>query len=372
MRTPAKRCGQLGLIVLLGLMGRPVRAAERPLLVVVEAPPALDVDATEVRRAVGAELRCETVAPLKTPGDPPERVLIVALDRDRITMSLRAGDLAPLTRSIPSPPEPAARLRTIGWLAGNLARDQVSPIVAESGGAPLLPPMPDLPALPPPGPAASGAPPPPAVPSVEPPAFEAPPATVTAHFDPTPVRRSPWTIGAAAGPAVSTYQLGHDVRQTLFGHWPASHVTDFLSETNTTWRVELQHHTDGSRLFTGLALDGSTGDSDAPEIVGAAALAGSVLQWGRWSLQASLGAGVDLEERMGTFLTASHSSQYGFTSSITNESSVRPGLFAAGALALSHPVFASLDMVLSVDAHLSIIDENDGYLAAMLGIRYAL
>ena len=66
--------------------------AERPLLVVVEAPPALDVDAAEVRRAVGTELRCQAVAPLKTAGDPPERALIVALDRERITLSLRTGD----------------------------------------------------------------------------------------------------------------------------------------------------------------------------------------------------------------------------------------------------------------------------------------
>ncbi len=78
------------------------RAAGDPLLVVVEAPPALDADAGEIRRAIGSELHAETIAPLKAPGEPPERALIVALDHQRIAVSLRRPDAAPIARAIPA------------------------------------------------------------------------------------------------------------------------------------------------------------------------------------------------------------------------------------------------------------------------------
>ncbi len=122
----------IGFGMLTALTGGSARAADGPLLVVVEAPPALDADAAEIRRAIGTELRSRTVAPMKTQAETSDRALIVALDRDRIAMSLRTSDAAPVARSIPSPPEHAARLRAIAWLAGNLARDQVSPILAEA------------------------------------------------------------------------------------------------------------------------------------------------------------------------------------------------------------------------------------------------
>ncbi len=375
MKTPAKGSCLLGLVVLVGLVG-PLRAAERPLLVVVEAPPALDVDAAEVRRAIGIELRCETVAPTKTPGDPPERALIVALDRNRITVSLRAGDLAPVTRSIPTPPEPAARLRAIVWLAGNLARDQVSPIVAASVNAPGLPPIPDLPQ---PAPSPSGDSPtsPASAPPIEPPPFETTETTLTSHFNPATTRRSPWTIGVAAGPAIGTYDLAHSLRQSIFGSWNASSVGDVFSHTTTTWRVELRHRTDGSRLFTGLVVEGATASDNldygnGTEILGAAGLVGSTLQFGRWSLEASFGAGVDLDQQMTAVFTITMSSTNGNTTSLSQASETRPGLFAAGTVAVSHPVFESVDAVLSLNAHVSIIDEYDGYLAALLGLRYNL
>ncbi len=161
MRTPAKGASLLGLGLVVAFSGRPARAAEAPLLVVVEAPPALEADAAEIRRAIGAELRCQTVAPMKTTADAPERALIVAIDAERIAMSLRSGDGPPVTRVIPAPAERAARLRAIAWLAGNLARDQVSPILAESPPEPsplaTVPPLPatSAPTEPPPAPTAS-------------------------------------------------------------------------------------------------------------------------------------------------------------------------------------------------------------------------
>src|SRR5690242_20524063 len=173
--------------VALALRGVPAQAAGDPLLVVVEAPPALELDAGEVRRAIGAELREPTRAPTKLAGDPAERLLIVAVEHERITMSLRDSGGDAIARAISTPPEPAARLRAIRWLAGNLARDQVSALVAQP---------PDTPAPPPPEPPR----PPPRV--VEPPRFEAPPATVTARPEPAKPATAAWTLAAAAGPAI--------------------------------------------------------------------------------------------------------------------------------------------------------------------------
>ncbi len=138
----------VGMGMFVVLSRRPARAAEGPLLVVVEAPPALDADAAEIRRAIGTELRSQTIAPMKRGGEPPERALIVAFDRDRIAMSLRTNDGAPIVRDIPAPADPTARLRAIAWLAGNLARDQVTPLVAE---APIdMTPLATIPAIAPP------------------------------------------------------------------------------------------------------------------------------------------------------------------------------------------------------------------------------
>ena len=120
--------------IFLVFSGRPAHAAEGPLLVVVEAPPALDADAAEIRRAIGTELHARTIAPMKTTSEPPRRALIVAIDHERIAMSLRTGDGTSRLRGHPGTADRAARLRAIAWLAGNLARDQVSPILRGGTG----------------------------------------------------------------------------------------------------------------------------------------------------------------------------------------------------------------------------------------------
>src|SRR6185312_268000 len=144
-----------------------------------------------------------------------ERALIVSVERDRITMSLRDSATTPVVRSIPAPADAAARLRAIAWLGGNLARDQVTGIMA----APPPPPPPSS-TEPPPAPTPTlpaPAPVPPPPPSRAP--VEQPVPTVTAAAEPVPARRSNWSIGVAAGPAISLYQTGHVFYQSLFGSW---------------------------------------------------------------------------------------------------------------------------------------------------------
>src|SRR5438874_589380 len=96
MRRPGQRWSLLRpgifFVMVVAHLGRSAHAADEPLLVVVEAPPTLDTDAPEIRRAIAAELHARTVAPMSTPAEAPGRVSIVALDHDRIAISLRAND----------------------------------------------------------------------------------------------------------------------------------------------------------------------------------------------------------------------------------------------------------------------------------------
>lgn len=342
------------------------RAAEGPLLVVVEAPPELSVDAGQIRRAIGAELGDATVAPGRLVSETSERALIVSVDGERITMSLRDSATTPVVRSIPAPADAAARLRAIAWLGGNLARDQVTGIIA---AAP--PPAPPSPTEPPPAPAVTmpaPAPAPPAPPTPAP--VEQPVSTITAAVDRVPARRSNWTIGMAAGPAISLYETGHVFYQSLFGSWNLNtSFPNIYRNDATLWRVEARRRTEGSRTFVGLSLEGmSNGEIDEiDETVGAMALTGSSLQWRTFMFEAVVGAGVDAHRPFVTLIGAGPDGR-----SFTSAPQVQPGLFAAGTLAVSHPLVDVVDWVVSVDAHMSVVDVYDGYLAATLGLRYRL
>src|SRR5437868_4123954 len=109
----------------------------KPLLVVVEASPGLGLDGRAVRERIGAELRAPVFAPSNSvTGDV---LMTVALDRTEIRVWLHDGAAPPVSRAIPMPAERADRLQAIAWLAGNVARDQVSSITRPAEPAPVGP-----------------------------------------------------------------------------------------------------------------------------------------------------------------------------------------------------------------------------------------
>jgi hypothetical protein len=361
------RAWVLGLGVTAVIAGRPdaASAADEPLLVAVEAGPDVDADPAEIRRAISVEVHLAAVAPTARESETAARALVIGVDRNHIAVALRDRYAPPVVRVIPAPADHAARVRAISWLAGNLVRDQVSAIV-DTAAAPTTPapaePSP-LRALPPR--TLEGAPPPTASPpaALEPPAFEMPAATIAIHGESRNSRATGWTIGVAAGPEFSTYETGHALRQSIVGSWNfRTSAADIYRNDGTLWRIEARHHTGGSTLFSGFALEGSSSEF-MNEIVGATAIVGTARQRRPWSFEASVAAGVDLGYR----IVLSERRE-----SVSDSEVLRPGLFAAASLAVAHTLSESMDVVLSLDFHQSVVDEYDGFFGSTLGLRYHL
>jgi hypothetical protein len=370
MNAVVKGSWLVGMGIFGAFSGHPARAAEEPLLVVVEAPPALDADAAEIRRAIGVELRAQTIAPMKRGAEPPERALIVAFDRDRIAMSLRTNDGIPVVRDIPTPTDRAARLRAIAWLAGNLARDQVTPIVAEG---PVE--MPSLATIPPAATTTPATEPPPisgVAPATAPPEPVSDLTTISTHARAPQISAGHlWTIGAADGPTTN-FPL---CKRPGLG-WPTP-CAPFGADSNgnrtygTAWRLEIQRRSRTEGSFKGAALEG-TASGFAPQLIGISAFLGSARRHGQWTFEPTFGAGLELSYAYAgaSVVTSIQSSANGFTSTVTASDSFRPALSADGALALAHPIAESLDAVLRLGAHVSSGDFSAWFLSVTLGLRY--
>lgn len=339
--------------------GRPAHAAEGALLVVVEAPPALEADAAEIRRAIGVELRSQTIAPLQRSADSPGRALIVAFDRDRIAMSLRTNDATPIVRDIPAPTDRAARLRAIVWLAGNLARDQVTPIVAESPAEAT--PLATIPSIAP-------------APATEPPPLPSPTSTPTAVVPAAPV------VPTAAETVATTGRIAPPENLNGAYHWSITFAdgptANNAKEQNrriagTAWHLDVQRRSEKNGFLLGAALSGTNGDF-APEGIGMLVFVGSASRHGRWTFEATAGGGLELGEETVLSMTATHSSTNGFESTATQADAVRPGLLADAGVAVSHPLWQSVDAVVRLGAHLSTISLDDWFLTTTLGLRYNL
>ena len=121
----------------------------------------------------------------------------------------------------------------------------------------------------------------------------------------------------------------------------------------------------------GAALSGTNGDF-APEGIGMLVFMGSASRRGRWSFEATIGAGLELGEESVLSLTATHSSTNGVVSTATQTDALRPGLVADAGVAVAHPLWQSVDAVVRLGAHLSTISVADGFLTTTLGLRYNL
>jgi hypothetical protein len=349
--------------------GQPARAADGPLLVVVEAPPALEADAAEIRRAIGAELHAHTIAPMSTPAEASGRALIVALDRERIAMSLRANDGTSVARVIPAPADHAARLRAIAWLAGNLARDQVSPILAEGPAEPS--PLATIPSLPATFPATEPPPTPaPSSPSVAPSSVAPPPnnaggTTISIRTEP----RSPpgplrWSISGSVGPVIAGVARDWGTSWHLFGPQPS-----------TAWQLTVQRSREHERLVIGGTLEGTyneDGNGDGPQLIGANVFVGIGSRFRYFALEATIGAGPEaaLDNQAG--VTSRSTQMDGNTTSVVEYSVYRLDLYGQGTAIAAIPLGGSVEGLVGLGVHLNAFQEHNWFATATVGLRYEL
>lgn len=345
-------------------------AVADPLLVVVETAPGAAVDAVEVRQAITEELGTAVRAPRDgaTPDTPD--LLIVAVDRAEIRMSLRASGAGAVSRAVPAPGDRKARLQSIGWLAGNLARDQVGPIVAwvpapglvsgasaEGEGEPS---------------ARAEVPPPPAPRlTTDPPPFAETADRETAgtsggvvSMEATPAAAGgtgpTWSLAVGGGPSL-LYQGSGDREIPT---WPGPGV----------WYLELQRRASSDGLILGAVLDVGPDmaagiKSGSIDFIGAAALVGGGLRFRRIFVEATGGLGLEAYNSVATVQSETTS---GMQTTIKSQgfSTVILGLYLRGQATAGVALSKYFDVMASLGGHLGSVGRRDAFFTSSLGLRF--
>jgi hypothetical protein len=358
MRKLGTWIGVLGIVV----VARAARAGEggdTPLMVAAEIAPGVGLDGEDVRRVIAEELHRRIVAPALAPTVDAEDVLVVAINEARIVVSFHARSDERASRAITTPPDRAARLRAVAWLAGNLARDQVSPLVMAAAMTA------------PPKSAAPVAAAPPATPAVvEPPAAVAPPTETPAasaqsealELRATPAERSTddptWTVTASAGPSMEYLALRH---------WNEySQGSDF---GQAAWQLEVQRRRlDGWIL--GAALDYGPSDGHG---FGLAVTGGMEQRWRGFRLEESLGVGLESAYVRSVMTMVTDSSTAGESTQTTRSTSMSTTPYARLFATASHPIWHAWDVVARFGAHTILATTaEDTFFTASLGVRLRL
>ena len=288
MNAALKGSCLVGIGIFVAFSGRPARAAEGPLLVVVEAPPALDADAAEIRRAIGVELRRRDHRPdeaeCRTTWTRTDRRVRPRSNRD-VASHERCHADRPRYPGTDRPGRAAARHR----LAGRESRPR--PGHADRRGGVRRNNAPDDNSV-----------------NRASPGDRAAPAAVTDGDRQRPLfrqlrsrrprrdrhdnrenrssRKPEWSLSAGRSrsrtvrPPISP-EYHRSKRELMFG---------------TAWHLDVQRRSGKNGFLLGAALSGTNGDF-APEGIGMLVFVGSASRRGRWSFEATVGAGVELGER---------------------------------------------------------------------------
>lgn len=358
MRTVRKSllCAALAAAV----ASRNAHGASQPVLVVVESAPGVAVDARDVRQAIEAELGVPVLAPTDATAASASNVLIVAVDRTDIRMSLRGSADGLVSRTIPAPLDRPARMREIGWLAGNLARDQVSGIVAAPAERGQLSPprvVASADAI-----ATTELPSPASSPENHKPAAvqgAEPAATIAGSTEFAPGASVSWLVTVAGGPTSNTYELKGEEPSRI---------------GNNDYQVEIERQSSNSRLVFGAALDVGAENCG----LGLAGFLGSRWRHGHWFLEATAGIGLAFWTSV-PHMTVTTSPLTGVSSVTTVSPSAdsEPAPFARGVGELGYSITPEVDLLARVGGHLATLTDTGGswsmdFITAGAGLRVRL
>jgi hypothetical protein len=343
--TSTRRSIAFTFVAFIATAGR-ARGADEPLLVAVEVAPGLDLTPADVRQAVASELGIPVVGSREAAANTGTDVLLVWVDARELRMSLRTGVASAVSRTIVMPPDRAGRLRSISWLAGNLGRDQVGPIVAR--GTP---------------PAAAHAPP-----ATQPPRFPAAAAphdgagtdaVVTSGSTSGERERTDatWAITVGGGPTVQSY-FGN-------GNWPAFVWGDGM------YHVDVQHQARPESVLLGLTLEAGPSQA-APHYLGAAAFIGSGWHGRRFFLEGTVGLGVEVLGGPVKRVTVTNNSMTGTASETTTTFEPTLGLYARAQATGGVRFSQDFDVVAQVAVHLSSTGQRGCFLSSTIGVRMRL
>jgi hypothetical protein len=341
-------CRSISLAVLgIATAAGTARGADVPLVVAVEVGPGVDIGPADVRQIVAAELGTPVIGSRESTTAGASDVLLVSLEPHEIRMSLRAGAAPILSRTIAAPPDRPGRLRSIGWLAGNLVRDQVGPIVSSGEARPpvALAPSATEPPAQVPIPALSGSAGPAAV------------AETRRASRPDPVTHSPWAFTASGGP-------------TLRGQFSPSYRDLNKVDRGTAYHVEVQHQASPDSLLFGVALEVGP---DAPEHYGGVAVfVGSGWQRRSWFTEGNFGLGVEVLDGRVRRTMATNSSTTGTTTETTVTLEPIPGLYARVQGTVGVHIAQAFDLVAQLGVHLASGGLGGSFLGSTVGMRLRL
>jgi len=279
-------------------------------------------------------------------------------------MSLRPRASGAVSRAVPAPGDRKARLQSIGWLAGNLARDQVSAIVA-----PVLPPAsvsassverPEGPTLAP-------------SPATEPTRLtdDAAPARAPALAGVIAAQPSPTVVGAGAtdptwsltvGGGPSALWPGSDDRPQ--SAWPGPGI----------WYLEIQRHASAGGLILGGLLevgpDMAPGSQPSPQtFLGLAGLVGVGHRFKRTFVEVTAGLGVEAYETDTEIRRETTTTDAGVQNTVFQSIPITTlALYLRGQMTAGLALSGSFDLLASFGGHLGA-GRKDHFLTSSLGIR---
>jgi hypothetical protein len=339
------------------------RAADEPLLVVVEAKPGADVAPADIRAALREELKGPVLSPEDAKASEATRLLVVTLDGPTIRVSLRDSPSELVTRTVAAPVGQSERLRTITWLAGNLARDQVTGIVdgpAPSSTAAHAPPRASAsPAGTPALPATAVAQPvqPPPVTPVAPTSSAPADSISVTSSSATSNRASEWAVTVSAGRLLVPFPDGPSFSADAIG----------AAGPGSAYELRVQRPLDNHDFNLSLAVD--IGQLVSGRFIGMAGLVGKHWDYRHWFVELATGVGVEVAKARTETTRRTVSSVSGVESMLVIVYEEQPGVFVTGRGALGVPLSASLDALAELGVLVGSLGYKTDFLSTTVGLR---